>query len=122
MQEASCRRLQNVLERSGASIDDRQALYLQASFKGRWGADVLEFLFSEGDTTVSLRGLPALNNPIGTRLLQQRFDGLRKALGWDEVYVLRNRKRLLGVFESPFDSFGDIPPLEPDWTRPFDDQ
>jgi len=122
VQDSSCRHLEKTLRRQGASIDERQDLYLRASVKGRWGTDVMEFLFAEGDATVSLRGLPALANPVGARLLQQRFDSLRKDLGWDEVYVLRNRKRLFGVIESPFDSFGDIPPLEPDFDRPIDDQ
>ena len=50
-----------------------------------------------------------------------RLERLRKACGFDKLIVLRNRRRALGVFETPLDSFGpsffdqaDAALLEPD--------
>lgn len=41
----------------------------------------------------------------------QLLNRIRLRLGWEEVVVLRNRTRLFGLFESPFDSFGPTPPV-----------
>jgi hypothetical protein len=37
---------------------------------------------------------------------KNRMEKMRIALGWEKVPVLRNRKRALVFFESPFDTFG----------------
>jgi hypothetical protein len=51
--------------------------------------------------------------PDGGRL-QRRFERLRTLLAWEEVPVLRNRQTFLGL-ESPFDSFGPVPPVGVDY-------
>ena len=35
-----------------------------------------------------------------------RLETLRVRLGWEKLPVLRNRQRVLGAVESPFDNFG----------------
>lgn len=47
----------------------------------------------------------------------QVLEDLRMQLGWEAVPILRNRQRLLFFGESPFDSFGPVPPPVPDYIR-----
>lgn len=55
--------------------------------------------------------LPSL--PDGGRN-KRRLEAIRTALGWEEVPVLRNRSRALVFVESPWDSFGPVPPTDAD--------
>jgi hypothetical protein len=43
------------------------------------------------------------------------LDSVRQRLGWEEVPILRNRQRALFFVESPWDSFGPVPPPVPDY-------
>lgn len=47
----------------------------------------------------------------------QVLEDLRLQLNWEVVPILRNRQRLLFFGESPFDSFGPVPPPVPDYSR-----
>jgi hypothetical protein len=49
--------------------------------------------------------------PDGGRL-ERRFEDIRSLCGFEVVPVLRNRQRLLGVIESPWDTFGPTPPTD----------
>ncbi len=42
--------------------------------------------------------------------IESRFESLRKRCGFENVPILRNRQRVLGVVESPWDTFGPTPP------------
>ena len=115
VQERSREQLVSVLDSKGYEVVQSDPLYVQATYSSRSGTDTLEFLFTEDDNTVQLRGLPATSSfepvLVSRRTLQGKFETLRKALRWQEVVILRNRKRLFGIIQSPFDSFGDAPPL-----------
>jgi hypothetical protein len=111
LQDRSVQQLKAALERGGYTLEEAQLLYIQASYGACSGQSTLEFLFAEDDNTVQLRGLPAAANGVSTRVFTGRLEQLRKALRWQEVVILRNGKRLFGDVESPFDSFGDAPPL-----------
>lgn len=43
-----------------------------------------------------------------------KLQRVRLALGWDEVVVLRNRRRAFGIVQSGFDEFGPVAPLGDD--------
>lgn len=45
------------------------------------------------------------------------LEELRMQLGWEVVPILRNRQRFLLFGESPFDSFGPVPPPTPDYSK-----
>jgi hypothetical protein len=47
----------------------------------------------------------------------QVLEDLRMQLGFEVVPILRNRQRLFFFGESPFDSFGPVPPPTPDYSR-----
>lgn len=47
----------------------------------------------------------------------QVLEDLRMQLGWEVVPILRNRQRLFLFGESPFDSFGPVPPPVPDYSK-----
>ncbi|GFR48772.1 hypothetical protein Agub_g10593 [Astrephomene gubernaculifera] len=46
---------------------------------------------------------------------EQRLEQLRVLLGWEQVPILRNRRRALYFVESPWDTFGPVPPLDPEY-------
>lgn len=106
------RTLHKTLQSLGYTVAEQQGLYLQANYTFGRGQGVLEFLFADDDNIVQLRGVPAIQNVVGKRALEVQFDKIRRQLRWPEVPILRNRQRLLGVIESPFDQLGDAPPLE----------
>lgn len=130
--------LRTVLQQQGASLVQELPLYLRASVPARGGgAQILEFLLSDDDSTVSLRGVvesaagSSVTASVGGAYfggavsrggLYGKFEKLRLALRWQDVYVLRNRKRVFGVVESPFDRFGDVPPLDVNYGRTLDEQ
>ena len=58
----------------------------------------LEFYFTENDATVQFRG--------DGRDADRRLAKLRTRCGFEEIVVLRNRRRAFGVGESAFDSYG----------------
>ena len=58
----------------------------------------LEFYFTENDATVQFRG--------DGRDADRRLAKLRTRCGFEEIVVLRNRRRTFGVGESAFDSYG----------------
>lgn len=47
----------------------------------------------------------------------QVLEDLRMQLGFEVVPILRNRQSLFFFGESPFDSFGPVPPPTPDYSR-----
>ena len=57
-----------------------------------------EFFFTENDATVQFRG--------DGRDADKRLAKLRTRCGFEEIVVLRNRRRTFGVGESAFDSYG----------------
>mmetsp|Transcript_26246 Transcript_26246/g.47950 ORF Transcript_26246/g.47950 Transcript_26246/m.47950 type:complete len:314 (-) Transcript_26246:74-1015(-) len=83
--------------------------YLRAEFIvdtlfGR-DADDVEWYFTPDDTAVQFRG----ERRSGQRDFgynRDRIEKIRIALGWEILPVVRNRQRILGFLESPFDNFG----------------
>jgi hypothetical protein len=47
----------------------------------------------------------------------QLLEAVRIRLGWEEVPILRNRRRALFFGESPFDEFGPTPPPGLDYNK-----
>ncbi len=74
-------------EASDASVDGR---YIRCGD--------LEFYFTENEDTVQFRG--------DGRDVDKRLAKLRQRCGFEEIVVLRNRRRAFGVGESAFDSYG----------------
>jgi uncharacterized protein (DUF1499 family) len=76
--------------------------------------DTAEFLLERDNVDTVCNVYTASDDPtrpdIGRNRLRVRE--LKQQLGWEYVPVLRNRKRVLGVLESPLDSFGPEPPLD----------
>ena len=63
---------------------------------------------------LDLTAVFCLDLVFGPHSIIRRAEELRNAVRWVPVPVLRNRQRVLfGVFESPFDTFGPVPPLDP---------
>lgn len=111
MQAGNIAALRAAVERSGGEITVEDRLYLRAEYSvWRGDNDVLEFLFESDDNVLELRGV-AGGGLFPQSRLRGQFEQLRAALRWDEVYILRNRKRFFGVLESPLDTFGDETPL-----------
>lgn len=55
--------------------------------------------------------------PPTSFFLCQVLEDLRMQLGFEVVPILRNRQSLFFFGESPFDSFGPVPPPTPDYSR-----
>lgn len=111
MQAGKQESLRAAVEESGGKIIVEDPLYLRAEFRVRGGnVDILEFLFEGYDNVVELRGVSG-GGLFPQARMQGQFEKLRAKLRWDEVYILRNRKRFFGVLESPLDTFGDEAPL-----------
>lgn len=51
----------------------------------------------------------------------QVLEDLRLQLNWEVVPILRNRQRTFFFGESPFDSFGPVPPPVPDYSKDLTD-
>ena len=81
--------------------------YLRVRWRnGKTGAvDDGEFFFPENDDTVQIRAARRGNLPdFGENA--KRMEAIRKSLRFDQIPVVRNRRRALVVVESPFDTFG----------------
>ena len=78
------------LQRSEANDADVNGRYIRCGD--------LEFFFTENDSTVQFRG--------DGRDVDKRLAKLRQRCGFEEIVVLRNRRRAFGVGESAFDSYG----------------
>jgi len=73
--------------------------------------DDSEFFITPNDSTVQFRSARRPNKASSSFLgdygaNKKRMEKMRIGLGWEKVPVLRNRKRALVFFESPFDTFG----------------
>ena len=110
----------------------RDTGYLRAAFGG--GTIALEFLVrGDNDAVCEVRGtLRGRKNALGLNGLsgspvEKQLFRIRTWLGWDEVYVLRNRKQVQGFwgggFDTPWDRFGPVPPPTMDYgnARALDD-
>lgn len=118
LQASVQKRLRNGLLLNGGEIEEEQELYVRATFPGfNKDRDVFEFLFVPDDTTVSLRAVPTGRGLFTQSRLRKTLEKVRISLGWENVYILRNRKRLFGVVESPFDTFGDAAPSGDDVSK-----
>eukprot|EP00951_Prasinocladus_malaysianus_P023880 scaffold204403_cov50-Prasinocladus_malaysianus.AAC.2 len=104
---------------------DDENKYLWVTFKTRGpfnviNTDDVEFLIPPGDGTVSVRAAARRSGrPDGGRNAA-RLEDLRKSLGWDEVPILRNRRRRFFIIESPWDDFGPPPPPSLDYQLDLD--
>lgn len=99
--------------------------YVWAAFAAPLGAtDDVELVVLPDEGVVVVRSCATNDLPdLGRNA--RRLDGLRSALGWAQVPVLRNRSGPLGgVLESPFDRWGPEPPPDAalDVRRPDDAQ
>lgn len=95
-----------LLSDGGARVVARQERYVRVEISVWGGAvDDVELFFPVDDDVVHFR-----SEARGARfdLFRNRFrmGSLRVRAGLDPVPVLRGRSSVLGVFESPFDSFG----------------
>ena len=112
--------ISNVQQQSGA-------IYVSAEKPEAMGIQLLEFFFDndDSDRLVQVRANSSGANKnrsslAGSMLMltaafgapaQKALEGVRVRMGWDEAIVLRNRKRVLGIIETPFDSYGPVPPF-----------
>ncbi|KAK3245696.1 hypothetical protein CYMTET_44756 [Cymbomonas tetramitiformis] len=104
--------IKSAVEASGGAIQEQGQYYLYATFgNGRGGVlDDVEFLVSEQDGTVVLRSASRTRGlPDGGRN-RRRLENLRIQLDYEEVPILRNRRRKFLLVESPWDDFGPTPP------------
>lgn len=115
MQDTAIKRLQQAVTAIGGAIVEQDGGYLRAVFASGRSEDTLEFLFAENDNTVTMRAVSNQDSFFQNRSNAKRLEGIRVGLQWDNVFILRNRKRLFGVVESPFDSFGPTPPVGSDY-------
>lgn len=103
---------------NGGKIVEELDLYVRVTFPGFGDdPDIFEFLFVPDDTTVSLRAVPTRRGLFTQSRLRKTLEKVRISLGWENVYILRNRKRLFGVVESPFDAFGEAAPSGDDISK-----
>ena len=119
METARNRLIDAVLDLPGSSITVEEGRYLRANFKDplTGDVDVAEFYFTPNDNTVQFRAERRPGRAARTLVGQvlsgadfggnyQRLEDLRIRLRFEKVPVLRYRRRVLGVIQSPFDSFG----------------
>jgi uncharacterized protein (DUF1499 family) len=89
--------------------DDR---YKRVQIDSGSGTDEVEFYYTPNDYTIQFRAYRKLDNNLSQfRFLnndsnRNRLEKLRIQLGFEEIEVLRNRRRLFIFGESPFDTFG----------------
>mmetsp|Transcript_74 Transcript_74/g.212 ORF Transcript_74/g.212 Transcript_74/m.212 type:complete len:197 (+) Transcript_74:30-620(+) len=110
-------RLLSLLSRNYPSCEITRAddRYIRAEFRDGGGGQVddVEFYFTPNDATVQFRSALRGGGRDGGRN-KQRMETLRREMRWTKVPVLRNRRRLFGVVESPWDSFGPSAPRNVD--------
>ncbi|CAG9460539.1 unnamed protein product [Pedinophyceae sp. YPF-701] len=109
-QAAAMAKIAEAVQGAGGKIRQRSDRYLWAEFFGNWGCDDAEFLFADNDNTVSVRSASRAPAKGDGARNARRLESLRLSLGWDKVYVVRNRQRAFGIVESPWDTFGPEPP------------
>jgi len=99
----------------GVVVERDGERYLWVTFGVGAAAVDFEFAFPDDDAIVDVRGLARSEprSPFDKGRVARWAEELRKAVGWTPVPILRNRQRVFGVFESPFDTFGPVPPLDP---------
>lgn len=99
------RLLAYVREMQGAEVITADDRYIRAEFRDGDTLDDAEWFFTLNDDTVQFRS--ARRDGAGDRGANgRRMEQIRIALRFDKLPVLRNRKRALVFFESPWDSFG----------------
>eukprot|EP01025_Chloroclados_australasicus_P014723 TRINITY_DN16944_c0_g1_i2.p2 TRINITY_DN16944_c0_g1~~TRINITY_DN16944_c0_g1_i2.p2 ORF type:complete len:282 (+),score=23.05 TRINITY_DN16944_c0_g1_i2:616-1461(+) len=114
-QTQAIKNLNSVVLDFGGQILKERNNYIYATFSGFGGqTEDVEFLFPDEDNTLSVRSASRSKFLSDFGRNEQRLEDIRIRLGWEIVPVLRNRQRLLGVVESPFDTFGPEPPLGTD--------
>ncbi|GIL79789.1 hypothetical protein Vretimale_12413 [Volvox reticuliferus] len=89
--------------------------YVYVTWTSWQGTDDVEFLLPDGDNTVVLRSAARVQGVSDLGRNERRLEQIRLKLGWEEVPILRNRRRALFIVESPWDSFGPVPPTDPDY-------
>jgi len=110
--EESVKSLKRVItDRLGGTIEQSDDRYVRARFESRGllnsvVVDDAEFFFAPNDTLVQFRASRQGEGGSDFGENRKRLERARLALGWEQVPVLRNRRRALVVVESPFDTFG----------------
>ncbi|EFJ49409.1 hypothetical protein VOLCADRAFT_117200 [Volvox carteri f. nagariensis] len=89
--------------------------YVYATWTTWPGTDDVEFFLPDGDTTVLVRSAARQQGVPDWGRNERRLEQVRLELGWEPVPILRNRRRALFFVESPWDSFGPVPPTDPDY-------
>ncbi|CAM9124329.1 unnamed protein product [Discosporangium mesarthrocarpum] len=113
--EVAMDRLRTFVELTkGAQIKMATPRYLRAEYEVRSSlpptVDEVEFYFTPGDDLVQFRA-SRREGPTDFGANRRRMDGIRMALHFESIPVLRNRRRTLVFGESPLDTFG--PSLNP---------
>ena len=94
--------------------DNDNNRYIKAQFlDSSKNIDEVEFYFTLNDYTIQFRSYRKTSNPLNNQLAffnnnsnRNRLEKLRLKLGFEEIEVIRNRRRVLLFGESPFDTFG----------------
>lgn len=92
---------------------DVPAGYLRVAFVDGATLDDVEFLKTANDDTMQLRSSPRAPS-LFSASQPARLEELRKALGYQPLAVIRNRRRALFFVESKLDSFGPSSNRDPD--------
>lgn len=92
----------------GASLISSADRYLQFAFSNADGSvDDTEFYFTPNDSTIQFRSNRRGSNVLSDfGLNRKRIEKIRIATDFENVPVLRNRRRKFVFIESPFDDFG----------------
>lgn len=107
--ERAMSRLRSYVEGSGAKVVASSPRYLRVEYEATKAlsasVDDVEFYFTPGDALVQFRCARRSGvSDLGAG--RRRMDGIRLALKFEPIPVLRNRKRAFFFGESPLDSFG----------------
>ncbi|KAI0567806.1 hypothetical protein FGB62_1g010 [Gracilaria domingensis] len=91
---------------NGARLVEQRENYLKFEFDlPLGGVDVAEFLFPDDDALVHFRAERA-DNAFDYSSNRKRLRRIAVTARLSSLYVQRNRTRVFGFFESPFDRFG----------------
>lgn len=100
------RLLDLVLSLPHSSLVAEQPQYLRFEIQTPFNkVDDLEFFFPDDDRVVHFRSARR-DGSFEFWANRRRLEHIRQLLGLEQVPVLRNRTSKLGLFETPFDSFG----------------
>ncbi|KAK9811742.1 hypothetical protein WJX72_009388 [[Myrmecia] bisecta] len=105
--------LEQAISAVGGHIQQRTNDYIYATVEDWTGTQDMEFLFADSDQTVALRSACRLHSLPDGGSRQRRLEGIRRRLQWQQVPILRNRQRKFLFLESPWDTFGPVPPPDP---------